>query len=409
MTYPKVVSLYSGAGGLDYGFEAAGFHTSVALEFDHDCCETMRRNRSWSIIEKDIFDTPTQDILKAADLKAGDVDVLIGGPPCQPFSKAAYWAAGDTKRLEDPRADTLSAYMRVVKEALPKVFLLENVQGLVFSSKDEGFQLLLKKIESINRATGSKYKPFFKVVNAAEYGVPQLRERFILVASRDGSEFKFPVPTHGDAQSADGLLPYKTSWDAMGDLEKNPAEDLKMRGKWGSLLPSIPEGQNYLWHTNRGGGVPLFGWRSRFWQFMLKLAKNKPSWTIPAQPGPSTGPFHWESRRLSIRELCRLQTFPDNVEIFGGRTSQQKQLGNAVPSLLGEVLARSIGEQFFGMQFSSGLELLPKVRTPIPDPEPVSKIPKEFKNLIGDHDDHPGTGKGKGALARKKAALEIQE
>ena len=84
-----------------------------------------------------------------------------------------------------------------------------------------------------------------------------------------------------------------------------------------ALLPTIPEGQNYLWHTERGGGEPLFGWRRRYWSFLLKLAKDLPSWTIQAQPGPATGPFHWDNRRLSVREMARMQTFPDNVVIKG--------------------------------------------------------------------------------------------
>ena len=95
-------------------------------------------------------------------------------------------------------------------------------------------------------------------------------------------------------------------------------EDLAVRGKWADLLPSIPEGSNYLHHTDRGEGMPLFGWRRRYWTFLLKLAKNRPSWTIQAQPGPAVGPFHWSNRRLSVRELSRLQTFPDDVNIVGG-------------------------------------------------------------------------------------------
>src|SRR4051794_30364693 len=111
----KLISLFSGAGGMDYGFEAAGFETAVALEFDHDCCETLRRNRRWPVIERSIFDVPTAELLEVGGLKAGEADLLIGGPPCQPFSKSGYWAKGDSKRLDDPRADTLAAYMRMVE------------------------------------------------------------------------------------------------------------------------------------------------------------------------------------------------------------------------------------------------------------------------------------------------------
>src|SRR5262249_18489369 len=110
-------------------------------------------------------------------------------------------------------------------------------------------------------------------------------------------------------------------------------------------LPSIPEGENYLWHTARGGGMPLFGWRTRYWSFLLKLAKDRPAWTIQAQPGPATGPFHWTNRRLSSQELCRLQTFPDGLQFDCGRNDVQRMLGNAVPSLVAEVIAREIRGQ----------------------------------------------------------------
>ncbi|WP_404372582.1 DNA cytosine methyltransferase [Corallococcus coralloides] len=414
MGKPKVISLFSGAGGMDYGFEAAGFDTAVTLEFDHDCCETLRASRpDWSVLERSVFDVPTPELLEVGGLKRGEADLLIGGPPCQPFSKSGYWARGDARRLDDPRADTLAAYMRVVEEALPQVFVLENVTGLAFSGKDEGLRLLLEKIERINTATKSNYKPQFQVLNAAAYGVPQMRERFVLVASRDGATFRFPEPTHAEPSAEGelpmvGLSPYRTAWEAIGDLKPNADEDLAVRGKWAGLLPSIPEGQNYLFHTDRGGGLPLFGWRRRYWTFLLKLAKNRPSWTIQAQPGPSVGPFHWENRRLSLRELARIQTFPDDVQVKGGRTSAQRQLGNAVPSLLAEVLGRAIRTQLLGLGSARGrLKLLPAERRPIPPPEPAHPVPRPFHKLVGDHEAHPGTGKGYGATARTKSVSEL--
>lgn len=197
------------------------------------------------------------------------------------------------------------------------------------------------------------------------------------------------------------MSPCKTAWDALADVEPDPGEDLEVRGKWAALLPSIPEGQNYLWHTDRMGGLPLFGWRRRFWSFLLKLAKNQPSWTIQAQPGPAVGPFHWSNRRLSMRELCRLQTFPDNVTIRGGRTSVQRQVGNAVPSLLSEVLGRAIRSQLLGHAMTRGpLRLMPPDRSPPPKPEAVRRVPPRFRQLIGKHEPHPGTGKGRSAVAR---------
>jgi DNA (cytosine-5)-methyltransferase 1 len=404
MSKPKLISLFTGAGGLDYGFEAAGFETAVAVEMDHDCCQTLRANRSWPVIERDIFAVPTSEMLRTGGLRQGDVDLLIGGPPCQPFSKSGYWARGDSARLADPRAGTLRAYLRVLEETLPRAFVLENVEGLAYDGKDEGLRLLLDAINQINRRAGSEYRVAFRVLSAVQYGVPQIRRRFILVGSRDGRELQFPAPSHADPgakQSDLWISPSRTAWDAIADVQPDPREDLAVRGKWASLLPSIPEGQNYLWHTNRMGGLPLFGWRRRFWSFLLKLAKDQPSWTIQAQPGPAIGPFHWNNRRLSMRELCRLQTFPDDVTIVGGRTSIQRQVGNAVPSLLAEVLGRTIRSQLLGLSaIKAPPRLLPPDRSPPPKPEPVRRVPPRFRQLIGEHEPHPGTGKGRAALAR---------
>ncbi|MEN3313734.1 MAG: (cytosine-5)-methyltransferase 1 [Actinomycetota bacterium] len=407
---PRVISLFSGAGGLDYGLEAAGFETAATLEFDRDCCATLRASRpSWEVIEESVFDVPTPELLRRAKLKKGDVDLLVGGPPCQPFSKAGYWSRGDSLRLDDPRAHTLSAYMRIVEEAQPRAFMLENVEGLAFAGKDEGLRLLMSQIDLINKRTKSQYEPVFAVLNAADYGVPQLRERVIMIAAHNGTRFQFPPARYraipdGSEPSNQQVLPllptHRTAWDALAKIVPEKGEQLAIRGKWADLLPSIPEGSNYLHHTERGEGMRLFGWRRRFWSFLLKLAKNRPSWTIQAQPGPAVGPFHWDNRRLSVRELCALQTFPSDVVITGGRTSQQRQLGNAVPSLLAEVLGREIRRQLFNQRPKGDLQLLPPDRSPAPSPTPLKPVPRKFHPLVGDHDAHPGTGLGYGALAR---------
>ena len=196
MTRLRAMSLFSGAGGSDYGLEAAGFETSVALEVDEDCCATLRASRPrWNLIPEKHLRSPDGGDLAIAGVKRGDVDLLVGGPPCQPFSKAGYWSRGDSLGLDDPRAHTLSAYMRVVEEALPRVFLLENVEGLAFAGKDEGLRLLMEQIRRINKQTRSNYQPSVQILNSADFGVPQIRERVIMVASRDGVRFEFPEPS----------------------------------------------------------------------------------------------------------------------------------------------------------------------------------------------------------------------
>jgi DNA (cytosine-5)-methyltransferase 1 len=380
----RVISLYSGAGGLDLGLEAAGFQVGVCVEMDASCVRTLRHNRSWRIIADDIHAVSTSRLLEEAGFGVGEADLLSGGPPCQPFSKSAYWVRGDTRRLEDPRSSTLGEFMRVLEEALPSAFLLENVYGLTYEGKDEGMRFLLDRIADINARKGTAYSFQFKVLNAADYGVPQIRERVFLIGSREGIQFEFPPARHVDPsrmpeqRSFFPLEPYRTAWDGIGDLDDiNHGDSLRVRGKWADLLPSIPEGQNYLWHTDRGGGMPLFRWRSRYWSMLLKLAKDRPSWTIQAQPGSAIGPFHWRNRRLSPREMARLQTFPDGFEVIGGITSIQRQLGNAVPSALAEMLGLEIRRQFFGDSVRDELTLIPAARTP-PAKQPTMPVPARF-------------------------------
>jgi DNA (cytosine-5)-methyltransferase 1 len=317
-----LISLFSGCGGLDYGMEAAGWNVVYRNDSDHHSCATLHLNGKKNCQCAPIEEVSSSDIRSFAG-SSGNVDLVIGGPPCQPFSKSAYWARGDTLRMKDPRADTLSEYFRVIEEFRPKAFLLENVHGISYTGKEEGFQFLLNRISEINRRTGADYKPRWKILNAADFGVPQSRLRFFLVAFRNGEEFTFPRPDHFETMPpllfGHKRALYATAWDAIANVRPDPDERLAVGGKWGNLLPSIPEGENYLWHTDRKGGLPLFGWRTRFWCFLLKLAKGKPSWTIQAQPGSAIGPFHWDNRKLSWKELAAIQTFPANFRINGPR------------------------------------------------------------------------------------------
>ena len=405
---PTVISLFSGAGGLDYGFEAAGFDIRVCVEIDSDACQTLRSNRRWNVLKTDVLRVKASTILSKAGLEHRDADVLVGGPPCQPFSKSGFWARGDALRLQDPRAATLTAFMRIWEETLPRAVLFENVPEFAHRTRSEPLDFVTNRIKEINAREGTAYLPYWAVLNAADFGVPQLRRRFILVADREGQAFEFPKQTHqssltlatGNRES--NFEPYRTAWDAIGDLDSNSSDALAPTGRWARLLPSIPEGNNYLFHTDRGGGLSLFGWRRRYWSFLLKLAKNLPSWTIQAEPGPATGPFHWNNRRLSIRELCRLQTFSDDVKIHSADRVARRQIGNAVPPLLAEVLAREIRGQLLRLDALVGSpSLLPKVRPDLPLPEPTAAVPEDYRVLLSSDDTHPGTGLGRAAVARQ--------
>ncbi|MBE2317815.1 DNA cytosine methyltransferase [Solirubrobacter sp. CPCC 204708] len=391
------LSLYTGAGGLDYGLEAAGFRIVACVERDKDARATIGASRDWRLAERpDIASYAPSELLDEFSLQEGAIDVLAAGPPCQPFSKAGWWYR-DARRLADPRSDTLRMLLDVLEETLPRILLLENVRGFAYRDRDEAVTLIRSRLAALNHTRGTNYVLRALELNSADYGVPQRRDRLFLYACIDGAELQLPEPTHGPGRRN----PYRTAWDALGDEIPDDVEELMPSGKWAELLPTIPEGHNYLWHTRRGGGESLFGYRTRYWSFLLKLAKAMPSWTLPATPGPSTGPFHWDSRRLARSELQRLQTFPSDVTVVGSHTSAHRQLGNAVPSAIGELLGR-LALDYLGNKAPSGeLTLIPGARAGMPPPLPPQPVPGWIrKKHARPHDDHPGKGKGPGAKER---------
>jgi DNA (cytosine-5)-methyltransferase 1 len=355
----SAISLFSGAGGLDLGVERAGFATVVAVEWDHDAADTMEKNaprffpHMGEVLRADLYPlaagsgrgVTTRDILRAGGLSPrGGPDLLVGGPPCVAFSKSGFWL--DWKRDGvDPAASLLQAYTRVLREARPRYFILENVYALTFDNKASrpAFRRLLSEIEAAG------YRFHWKVLNAADYGVPQSRPRLFVVGSRRGDRVpELPAPTHHGSwerrrSGEGGALPHVTSGEVLAGLLTTPEPEEVVRGRWGHLLPEIPPGGNYLHFTaEREHPRPLFEWRSRYWSFLLKLDPSRPSPTIQAHPGPNVGPFHWDSRRLRVPELRRLFTFPDDFDVVGRRASVQAQIGNAVPPRLAEQVARGI-------------------------------------------------------------------
>jgi DNA (cytosine-5)-methyltransferase 1 len=402
----KVISLFTGAGGLDVGLERAGFTIAGCVEVDPDCSETLRANRpEWMLAEPgDIHSLRATDLLSAFGVARGEAVLLAGGPPCQPFSKSAQWNDDSARRMRDPRARTLGAYFRVLEATLPQAMLLENVKGIAATRKHvthryEGFDVLRSSLARINRRHGTSYEPQLLVIDAADHGVPQHRERVFIFATRDGSGLTAPTASHGPvARAANGLGAverYTTTWDAIGHLDDDEFDPLlRARGVWADLLPSIPEGSNYLHHTRRGTGEPLFGWRTRYWSFLLKLAKARPSWTIQAQAGPATGPFHWRSRRLAVEELAAIQCFPSEWRFAGGATSARRQVGNAVPPPVGEALGLQIRRELLGQRPSPRVSLVPAIRDDCPPPEAIAPVPPQFLERRAEHADHPGTGRG---------------
>lgn len=343
MNKPKIVSLFSGAGGLDIGFEQAGFRTVFATDIWNVACETLKKNRT----ADEVF---CGDIRKIdfVDLKSklGEVDVLIGGPPCPPYSQTRHYLIGKADGFDDEHAGfAVPEYFRALKELSPKVFFFENVDGFSFKTHQHEFDYLKKKSAELG------YTITYQVVNCANYGVPQTRKRFMCVGVKDCSrKFKFPDETHADPQKQSKLLPWVTCGEVIGEYDNITDEEKKQRpgAKDYALLCEIPAGDNYLFFTEkRGYPEPIFKWKSRYWTFLLKLTPDRPSWTIQASFSTNQGPFHWKNRFLRIEELKRIQTFPDSYELCGDFKDQWRQVGNAVPSKMAYVMASAIKEEYF--------------------------------------------------------------
>ncbi|GAB3657584.1 DNA (cytosine-5-)-methyltransferase [Zhihengliuella somnathii] len=363
-----VISLFSGAGGLDLAVDRVAdapltapteatsgpYRVAVAMDYAPQALDTLSLNIPGTVtVPGDIRGLPTSELLRLGSMNEGDAGLVVGGPPCTPFSKSGFWLA-EKRESRDPNASLLEEYVRVVAQSRPEAFVLENVQALTYKTHQKHFQRLLSALAELG------YNPQWKVLLAADYGVPQLRKRVFIVGRRDGKAFKFPDPTHaGPSETSrnwdSSKPPHVSAKDAFAGLTTTPEPGELVEGKYGELAAEIPGGQNYLWHTDRYGGRNEFKWRSRYWTFLLRLAPDKPSSTLQAQPGPYVGPFHWENlpneagllraRRLRVPELLRLMTFPDDFRLVGTRADIQRQLGNAVPLELGKAVLRALSVQ----------------------------------------------------------------
>lgn len=394
----ETLSLFTGAGGLDIGLDAAGFRVKACVEIDEDARNTINLNRpKWNLLtEGNIHAYRSQELLAAANIRRKQLTLISGGPPCQPFSRSGLWTNSGAQRFDDPRASTIQKYLQLIEDALPEVFLLENVKGLMSGGGNDTLRLFSRALNRINKRNKTRYELSILHVNAADCGVPQIRHRVFLVGHRGGRKMEGPTRTFCDpAKPSDDLPTWRTAWDALADLdEPNLITELSVNGKWGTLLPSIPEGKNYLWHTPQSEGMPLFGWRTRYWTFLLKLAKNYPSWTLQASPGTATGPFHWNNRRLTVNEIARLQTFPDEHKFVGSYSAARRQLGNAVPCAMAELMGLEIRRQLFNERVRRSLSLIPEKQKRCPPPEPTKRVPRRFFSLRGEHAVHPGSGLG---------------
>ena len=363
-----VLSLFSGAGCLDLAVEkcaegrgglgaVAAHPLSVAVATDYEARALASLSANFPSVPTicaDIRDLSTRDLLDVAGVSKGEAELVVGGPPCTPFSKSGFWLE-EKRNSADPNASLLDEYARIVTEARPRAFILENVQGLTYATHRAQLERVLGQL------TRAGYRPHYKVLVAADYGDPQLRRRVFVVGRRDGAEFRFPEPTHSGwsehARAFDRTKkPYVTAMEAIGSLMRGlPEAGEVVEGTYAELLAEIPPGQNYLWHTERYGGRNVFKWRSRYWTFLLRLDPERPSTTLQAQPGPWVGPFHWanvvtvdgvvRARRLRVPELLKLMSLPRDFVLQGDRATVQRQLGNAVPLELGKAVVGALATQ----------------------------------------------------------------
>jgi DNA (cytosine-5)-methyltransferase 1 len=352
---PKVISLFSGAMGLDLGLHKAGFDTAVANEVDEDCVRTMRFNRpDMPVIDRSVTDVTGRELLRASGLKKGDVDLVAGGPPCQPFS-----VFGNRKGTEDDRGQLVFEYVRIVSETKPKIFLMENVRGLLsmpayrkgagsdiplhLTKPGSLVQFLFEKFNEIG------YRVDLFVVNSVNYGAPQIRERVLLIGNRFGLECNFPDPQFSN-RPEDGLPEFRTLGDAIGDgfVDSCP-EVLNFSPRKLKYLSMVPPGGNWrslpveIQKESMGKSWYLKGGRSAYWR---KLSFAFPSPTVVTMPNHAgTSMCHpTELRAISVGEAKAIQEFPASWQLQGSTASKFKQVGNAVPVRLGHVAGQAIRE-----------------------------------------------------------------
>lgn len=355
-----VIDLFAGAGGLSIGAFEAGCEVRACVELDSVACKTLRANEQYhgKVLEADVSQITGLDLRDAAGLRVGDPLIVVGGAPCQPFSKAAYWvedgeesryrrsrAAGvamerppaPTQARADARRTLVEEFWRLIFESNADGFVFENVPSI----KHPRNKPVLDGFRSAAEAAG--YKVTQVTANAAEHGVAQTRERVFLLGSKR-SEPVGPEATHS-LKGELGRKPAVTAGEALEGFDRDQffePEEL-VSGRWAEHLKTVPPGWNYKAHTAWAGHPdPTFLTETRFWNFLLKLSPDRPSWTIAASPGPWTGPFHWTSRRLRTVEMAALQGFPENYILIGSRRERVRQMGNAVPPPLARRMVEAV-------------------------------------------------------------------
>jgi DNA (cytosine-5)-methyltransferase 1 len=365
------IDLFAGAGGLSEGFRQAGFHILAANDFDPIAAETFQQNHPESVfLPGSIGNLTTPMFLKAGGIKKRELDVLVGGPPCQAFSVYNH-----QRGMHDERSGLFREYLRLVSGLHPRFVVMENVTGITSIEEGRAVEEIYKRLRMLG------YYVEHRILRAEEYGVPQERRRIFIIGSRDTTSITWPKPSHCSSEeyrkSKNGKLPFVTIWDAIGDLPSlkicegsdetdypNPPESdyqKKLREGAGRLfnhvapylapvnvkrLQYIPQGGSWRDiphallpagmkkakrsdHTKRYGRLTLDGLASTI------LTKCDLHWGAFIHPT--------QERTLTVREAARLQSFPDRIRFVGSKGDQFRQVGNAVPPLLAKAVAMEIG------------------------------------------------------------------
>lgn len=333
----QAISFFSGCGGLDIGTQLAGVKVLSSLDFYEDSVNSLRKNPFFAHSEhfcENINDVKGKDYIEIIKKNNPSKLLLVGGPPCQPFSKAGYWVKNENRKANDDPRNMIEPYFRLISEIMPDGFVLENVESILHPSNRPAVDVIVNNMERLG------YNFSMLKTNAADYGIPQKRKRVFFIATK--KKIKASIEqTHGDDKAIKNnpkLLPYEKVIDWIGKFDDEAyycTEQVDTTGKWEHELCCVPPGKNYIALSEKAGYPnPVFVAGKRYWSSLLKLHPLQPSWTIIASPGHWEGPFHWNNRRLSVRECAAIQTFPDDYIFYGSERSARKQIGNAVPPLL---------------------------------------------------------------------------
>ncbi|MCI6752015.1 DNA cytosine methyltransferase [Selenomonas bovis] len=337
----QAISLFSGGMGLDIGLQDAGIRIAIGQDLDSSCIKTIREN-GHAAIEGDITQLRSETLLEQAGLRIGEPFLICGGPPCQPFS-----TAGKRLGVNDPRGSLFIEFVRMIREIRPRFFVMENVKGLVSSKlvdrggKSEDTTVLDVVLEQFAHIG---YHTVHGILDAVNYGVPQFRERLIILGSRDNEQVFLPVPTHFQIHQ-NPLYRWNVLGDAIRDLEDDVGECASFSQERLHFLKMVPEGGNWrdlpeeAKKIAMGGAYYSGGGKVGFYR---RLSYKQPSPTLVTSPVQKASMFCHpvKDRPLSVREYARIQQFPEDWRFVGTTAAKYRQIGNAVP--VG--LARAVGQ-----------------------------------------------------------------